>query len=50
MRGALAGALKKRGLTITSEKEGEVRIYRVIDPAPPATAAETAADAAAANP
>lgn len=29
VRGALAGALKKRGLTITSEKSDGVRRYRV---------------------
>lgn len=28
LRGAMAGALKKRGLVITSEKHGEVRRYR----------------------
>lgn len=28
VRGAMAGALKKRGLAITSEKQGEVRRYR----------------------
>jgi len=29
VRGALAGALKKRGLTITSTKEKDVRRYRI---------------------
>lgn len=28
VRGAMAGALKKRGLAITSEKQGKVRRYR----------------------
>lgn len=28
VRGAMAGALKKRGLTVTSEKTGDVRRYR----------------------
>ena len=27
VRGAMAGALKKKGLTITSKKEGDVRRY-----------------------
>lgn len=29
VRGALAGALKKRGLTITSTKTGAERVYRI---------------------
>lgn len=33
VRGALAGALKKRGLTITSEKVDELRRYRAAAPA-----------------
>jgi DNA-binding transcriptional regulator PaaX len=33
VRGALAGSLKRRGLLITSEKAGNVRVYRVAEPA-----------------
>lgn len=33
VRGALAGSLKKRGLTITSEKIEGVRRYRAVVPA-----------------
>lgn len=33
VRGALAGALRKRGLTITSDKVGGVRRYRAGPPA-----------------
>ena len=33
VRGAIAGALRKRGLTITSDKIDSVRRYRVGDPA-----------------
>jgi uncharacterized protein DUF3489 len=29
VRGAFAGALKKLGLTVTSEKVGDVRVYRL---------------------
>jgi hypothetical protein len=29
VRGALAGSIRKRGLTVTSEKVGDVRRYRV---------------------
>lgn len=29
VRGAMAGALKKRGLAVTSEKMGDERIYRI---------------------
>ena len=49
VRGALAGALKKRGFAITSEKEGDVRIYRIADPAAPASA-QRPADAAPVQP
>jgi hypothetical protein len=33
VRGAMAGALKKRGLVITSEKVQDVRRYRASQPA-----------------
>lgn len=33
IRGAMAGALKKRGLSITSEKTDKVRRYRAESPA-----------------
>ena len=33
VRGAMAGALKKRGLTITSDKVDEMRRYRASKPA-----------------
>lgn len=33
VRGALAGALKKRGLAITSEKTDGIRRYRAVKPA-----------------
>lgn len=33
VRGAMAGALKKRGLAITSEKKGDVRRYSASKPA-----------------
>ena len=48
IRGALAGSLRKRGLTIVSAKEGEVRTYRVADPAPPSLVTEP--DAAPVHP
>ena len=32
IRGALAGALKKRGHAVSSEKTGERRIWRIIAP------------------
>ena len=32
VRGAMSGALKKkRGLNVTSSKEGSVRVYRIVD-------------------
>lgn len=33
VRGAMAGALRKRGLSITSDKDGAARRYRAVRPA-----------------
>jgi len=32
VRGAIAGALKKRGLDVSSERVGDKRIYRIAEP------------------
>lgn len=42
VHGALAGALKKRGFVISSLKEDRGRVYRIADPAAPATTATKA--------
>jgi hypothetical protein len=34
VRGALAGGLKHKGYEITSEKPGDVRLYRIVTPKP----------------
>ena len=35
IRGALAGALKKRGHTVSSDKDGERRVWRIAAPTEP---------------
>ncbi len=40
IRGALAGALKKKGHAVTSEKTAERRVWRIAAPTPAAGAAQ----------
>ncbi|MFN4092185.1 MAG: DUF3489 domain-containing protein [Brevundimonas sp.] len=35
IRGAMAGALKKRGHTVSSDKDGEWRVWRIAAPTEP---------------
>ena len=40
IRGAMAGALKKKGHSVTSEKAGDKRVWRITRPAAPVEAAQ----------